>query len=305
MLALRRIPIYAPGGGDAVLGEIGKPTYSVAITDAEAAANREAFAAQKEAKRLFPSKKPEPKKSEEQDQKGGKFSGTDYFDNASNRGNVTTRSGTRPSTGGTSEKTAVETLSTRPPAEDSARDDWDCYRGDMTTTPGGHPIAESRRGNEVEEVRGMLHRVSTRGRRKTGGVGGNGGQVQTPAIPSVIAEVQTRPLRPTSHQQPFSEQQNQWGEGEMRSQESGTLPSTSLSTTYLQYQPSPVPLAVVNNRTPPVGNAFAQQTPQSPSPSSQQQRSQAQPRILLPPIQAYASLPQQLPPPEKPLPRDP
>ena len=64
VLALRRIPIYGPGCGDAVLGDVNKPTYAVAITDVEAAAKRDAFAATKEAKRLFPSK---PKDEEKKD----------------------------------------------------------------------------------------------------------------------------------------------------------------------------------------------------------------------------------------------
>ncbi|TKA58227.1 hypothetical protein B0A49_10996, partial [Cryomyces minteri] len=52
VLALRKIPIYAPGGGDAVLGSESKPTYAVAVTDADAALFRDQFAAKKEAKRL-------------------------------------------------------------------------------------------------------------------------------------------------------------------------------------------------------------------------------------------------------------
>ncbi|KAI4125265.1 MAG: hypothetical protein LQ347_005430, partial [Umbilicaria vellea] len=55
VLGLRKIPIYAPGGGGATLGSSDMPTYSVSVSDAEAAAKREAFAKTKEAKRLVPS----------------------------------------------------------------------------------------------------------------------------------------------------------------------------------------------------------------------------------------------------------
>ncbi|KAL9100483.1 MAG: hypothetical protein Q9187_009358, partial [Circinaria calcarea] len=57
VLALRKIPIYAPGGGGATLGSSDMPSYSVSISDAEAASNRDAFAKTKEEKRLIPSKK--------------------------------------------------------------------------------------------------------------------------------------------------------------------------------------------------------------------------------------------------------
>ena len=56
VLALRSVPIYAPGGGAAVLGSADAPTYSVALPPGAAQANKDAFAAGKEAKRLVPSK---------------------------------------------------------------------------------------------------------------------------------------------------------------------------------------------------------------------------------------------------------
>ncbi len=52
--ALRRVPIYAPGGGDAALGSENKPTYSVSVSEGFAAEARQHFSEQKDAKRLRP-----------------------------------------------------------------------------------------------------------------------------------------------------------------------------------------------------------------------------------------------------------
>ena len=150
VLALRKVPIYAPGGGDAALGDLGKPTYSVSISDAEAAARRDAFAATKEAKRMIPSKKPDPVPEARPDV--GKTLNMGSKDNLS----------LRPSTGEGSEKTAVDALHNRDPGSDAARDDWDSYREELGMGGAGRSSDES----ELEEVRGLLRRQSTRGRRK-------------------------------------------------------------------------------------------------------------------------------------------
>lgn len=60
VLALRRVPIYAPGGGAAVLGSADAPSYSVALPADVAQVNKNAFAAGKEAKRLVPTKPAPP-----------------------------------------------------------------------------------------------------------------------------------------------------------------------------------------------------------------------------------------------------
>ncbi len=62
VLAIRKVPIYAPGGGDPALGNVNNPSYSVAVSDAEAAKSRDDFAARKEADRLVPTRKVELQK---------------------------------------------------------------------------------------------------------------------------------------------------------------------------------------------------------------------------------------------------
>jgi len=55
-LALKRVPIYAPGGGGEPLGGALNPSYSVAVTDNFAADARATASENKEAKRMVPSK---------------------------------------------------------------------------------------------------------------------------------------------------------------------------------------------------------------------------------------------------------
>jgi small-conductance mechanosensitive channel len=52
VLALRKVPIYAPGGGSAAAGSAENPNYNVAITDEQAAAFKAGFQEAKEAKHM-------------------------------------------------------------------------------------------------------------------------------------------------------------------------------------------------------------------------------------------------------------
>ena len=52
VLALRKVPIYAPGGGSAAAGSAENPNYSVAITDEQAAAFKAGYQEAKEAKHM-------------------------------------------------------------------------------------------------------------------------------------------------------------------------------------------------------------------------------------------------------------
>jgi hypothetical protein len=154
VLALRRVPIYGPGCGDAMLGDVGKPTYSVAVTDAEAAAQRAKFASDKEAKRLVPSKKPDDDKSPE-----GKDS------SSMSKGKPKDGDSTSPPPADKSGWSAVATLNARNAAFDPARDDWRAER-DEAATLAGRMSSDTRRGNDVEESRGILRQGSSQGRRK-------------------------------------------------------------------------------------------------------------------------------------------
>lgn len=54
VLALRRVPIFAPGGGAAALGDPTNPSYSVAVSDEVASAARNKAAKDADAARLSP-----------------------------------------------------------------------------------------------------------------------------------------------------------------------------------------------------------------------------------------------------------
>lgn len=136
VLALRKIPIYGPGGGDAALGDAGHPSWSVAISPDEAIKARDKFNAEKEAKRLYPPK-PDPKEDSDQ----GTSSGTDYLN---------------------PETQAIGSLNNRAPGADPIRDDTWESRDDVSTV--GRPSMDMR--PELEEVRGLLHKESSKGKRK-------------------------------------------------------------------------------------------------------------------------------------------
>ncbi|KAL8913955.1 MAG: hypothetical protein Q9171_001340 [Xanthocarpia ochracea] len=153
VLALRKIPIYAPGGGDAILGSSDKPTYAVNVTDEQAAAARDAYDKIKEEKRLVPSTKPDPPTDI------AISSATDVPKQA----DPITPPPLRYRLPSLAETAALSDLNSRHPAADTARDVPDL---DANTSSEGRVSSDSRRSNDIEEVRGMLRRQSTRGKRK-------------------------------------------------------------------------------------------------------------------------------------------
>lgn len=179
VLALRKVPVYAPGGGDAALGSSDKPTYSVTVSDTEAAANREAFAQTKEGKRLVPSKKPEESEPVKVPAKGPSsgFEAPRESDSA-NPSSLRYRLSTL------DETSALNTLNDRHPAADTADDPSDLIETEIPSSGSSTPH-DTRRSADLEEVRGLLHRQSTRGKRKVTTDG-------PPRIPS-ISEASTGP----------------------------------------------------------------------------------------------------------------
>ena len=151
VLALRKIPIYAPGGGGASLGSSDMPSYSVAVSGVEAAASRDAFAKAKEAKRLVPSKKANPP---------APAVGNSAVSNQSSAPTLRNRSPTITTTAPQETEAAASTgLNARNPTSDPAHD-WE------TETKTNSPTdAQGRRSNEIEEVRNLLRRESTCGKR--------------------------------------------------------------------------------------------------------------------------------------------
>ena len=163
VLALRKVPINAPGGGGAALGSADQPTYSVSVTDQEAMANRAAFNDARDAKRLFPTKKPE---SSARSPTRGLSSSANLPDPRDSATPPPLRYRQPPS-----ESAALNSLNTRRPAADTAHNPNDLIE---PTTPkslahsvsGADTPPDLDRSISIEEVRGMLRRQSTRGKRR-------------------------------------------------------------------------------------------------------------------------------------------
>ncbi|KAL9100427.1 MAG: hypothetical protein Q9163_004192 [Psora crenata] len=163
VLALRKIPINAPGGGAAALGSADQPSYTVAVSDEEAAANRAAFEKAQEAKRLVPTPKEDPR---DKNSTQGVSSSTDIPDPRDTAASPPLQSRQQPS-----ESAALDSLNTRHPAADTANDPKDLIEpgtpGSLTTSRSSTCTPpDYARSVSIEEVRGVLRRQSTRGKRR-------------------------------------------------------------------------------------------------------------------------------------------
>jgi hypothetical protein len=145
VLALRKVPIYNPGGGNTPLGDPGNPSYTVAVSDDLAQAGREKAAKTKEQKRLVPSKP--------------KDSGNDGISSGVDTGVLGSRGETK----------AADELNSRRPTDDAGRDGWG--RSGETATLGSREESppDHTRSENIDNLRhGLLKRESTRGRRRPG-----------------------------------------------------------------------------------------------------------------------------------------
>lgn len=148
VLALRKVPIYCPGGGGLPLGDPGNPSYSVAVSNEIAAAARDKAAKNKEEKRLVPTK---PAVS------------------PSGRGSTRARKPLGSPTGPNAETRAADSLNARRPTDDEANNDWFSGKDDGTIPESRDESPDRRRSNDIENLReSLLKRESTRGRRRPG-----------------------------------------------------------------------------------------------------------------------------------------
>lgn len=139
--ALKTVPIYPPGGATDAVGSAALPSYSVTLAHDEVQRHAEEAAAARERARLIPTKKIE--ESHEH------LSSLDT-DTTMNAGMTK------------QDEKVVSKLHTSDPAVDPVRDEmW--ARDDGGSTLGERPSIER---SDLDEVRGMLRRESTRGKRK-------------------------------------------------------------------------------------------------------------------------------------------
>jgi hypothetical protein len=136
VVALRKVPINGPAGGDAALGSADKPTWSVAVPPAEAIAAYQKYKDNADAGRLYPL-------NEKTEEDSAAATGTDYLGVEGN---------------------AISQLNNRRPGLDTIRDDtWDA-RDDASIK--GRPSMDHR--PDLDEVRGLLRKASSVGKRKGG-----------------------------------------------------------------------------------------------------------------------------------------
>lgn len=138
VLALRKIPIYGPGGGNEPLGGPTNPGYSVSVSDSEAAAARDKAKEAKEAKRLVSSS-------------NAKTTGTDL--------------------GSKKEQSAADNLNKRKPKEAAVDAVWRPEDGSDKDTLNSREASQERKKREedIDNLKqGLLKRESTRGRRRPG-----------------------------------------------------------------------------------------------------------------------------------------
>ncbi|KAE9370165.1 hypothetical protein N431DRAFT_342755 [Stipitochalara longipes BDJ] len=140
VLALRKVPIYGPGGGGEPLGGPTNPSYSVSIPDELATEARDKAAKAKEGKRLIPSSSTKPQ---------GKSSSADL--------------------GSEKEENAAEQLNRRRPLDSIGDTAWTA-RDDVTLGSREESL-ERQRSSDIDNLKQtLLKRESTRGRRRPGEV---------------------------------------------------------------------------------------------------------------------------------------
>ncbi|KAL8792833.1 MAG: hypothetical protein Q9195_004562 [Heterodermia aff. obscurata] len=158
VLALRKIPLYAPGAGDAALGSSDKPAYSVTVSDDEATKAREAYAATKEGKRMVPTKKPAPTEK-------NPFASSTAIDSPDHQDSATPLP-LRYRLPSVTEQAALSDLNSRHPAADTVLDSRDSDGGSPPIRTLASETSSLERKASIEEVRGLLRRQSTRGKRR-------------------------------------------------------------------------------------------------------------------------------------------
>jgi small-conductance mechanosensitive channel len=139
--ALKAVPIYGPGGGLDAAGSAANPGYSVTITDSDAKEAAKLAAKEREQARLFPPVK----------------------DEASSIGGA---SDNRPAGLTSQEARIIGDLNSRSPAADFARDRAFSTGRDDEGAGASLTQIRSRDTHSIDEVRGLLRRGSSRGKRR-------------------------------------------------------------------------------------------------------------------------------------------
>ena len=165
VLALRKVPIYGPGGGGPGAGDPANPTYSVAISDEQAASNKKEFSDNQDKKRLAPrNANGDANETVSSPVLGKSLSPADHFKSTE------------------VDAAIINDMNPRKAARARAQ-----------SRPKGRNSEDSSRESDIEEVRGLLRRESTRGRRKAS---------QQCVLPPSSSQYQSMPGIPTIIESP-------------------------------------------------------------------------------------------------------
>ncbi|KAJ9225928.1 hypothetical protein DTO207G8_345 [Paecilomyces variotii] len=249
VVAVRKIPIYGPGGGGAALGDPSNPSYSVSVTDEQAKAYREKAAQDKEAGRMIPKSQLKDLKSlTESPILEAKSTGIDLGNSASS---VQHRGAATPAD---ADAAFISALTARAPGEDKARpEDDNLYRAATGSTAGG-PNADT------NETTGLLREVST-GRRKK----------STTSRPGTGAAVAPAISAPAEYEE-YSTYYDQAEEGPSHPyrQQYMSQPGRPYESTPAITETAPTPsLQVPSARRPVQGSAISSHSSQSQNPPSE------------------------------------
>ncbi|KAI0182144.1 Mechanosensitive ion channel-domain-containing protein [Hypoxylon sp. FL1284] len=184
-LALKRVPIYGPGGGGEPLGGPSNPSYSVAVSDADATTARGKADQDKEAKRMVPTAPP-----------------------ARNPSTTSYKSGIPEDR----EAKATQGLNTLNPAT-AAGEDWGYNRGD-DPDDGTQPM-DRMRSNDRDSLRFELNKRESQrsgGRRRAG-----------ETLPSQPISENTPSFHVTQHASPFDEEAQLGGPNPYNTQSGNSL----------------------------------------------------------------------------------
>ncbi|KAI5198983.1 hypothetical protein AUEXF2481DRAFT_3351 [Aureobasidium subglaciale EXF-2481] len=158
--SIRRVPIHGPGGGADALGGPANPTYSVSVSDGYASEAREASADSKDKARLVPLKKVEEALSPSQTR--------------------SKHTGTGPLGLSAKEAAIVNNLHSQAPGLDTTREEPWMENGSSTLDE----RTSMDRAQDIEEVRGLLQRENTKGKRRPSNHPSN-----VPAVPTITETV--------------------------------------------------------------------------------------------------------------------
>ena len=243
VLALRKVPISSPSGGDAALGSKGQPTYSVSVSAPEAEKSRQAYLDKQDAGRLVPKNKLDSAKTQNQ---SSYSTGADYLASS-------TKGSFSPGSLSSREGRAIDGINERDPSRDVTHDELWANHDEEDNTLDERNSAE--RIQDYEEVRGILRKASSSGKRRR-----SHEPPSQPSVPTIAEPTPSYQQAPVAATDYATQQQQQRSGYPMQPGQAYPHPLNA-------YPVSPT-LAASNNPYQPMNPYGTQSTPRRPSPGT-------------------------------------